>query len=157
MWALSPSLWPWPTDRKIYCQKSALEGLYHTISCLSLYSPGAHNIINWIQKIMVQFSTLSLSLPPIPNILRATSPSSQDSAIHVFLGRDPLFLVGLVGILVEWIAPLVLDYHPHAPPPPTLPEKVWLDAVYTVSRKRLNKAGMGHTVILTEGEVALFS
>ena len=66
---------------------------------------------------MVQFSTLSLSLPPIPNILRATSPSSQGSAIHVFLGRDPLFPVGLVGILVEWIAPLVLDYHPHRPPP----------------------------------------
>ena len=73
---------------------------------------------------MVQFSTLSLSLPPIPNILRATSPSSQGSAIHVFLGRDPLFPVGLVGILVEWIAPLVLDYHPPRPPPPTLPEKV---------------------------------
>ena len=50
MWSLSPSLWPCPTDRKIYCQKLALEGLYHTISCLSLYSPGAHNIINWIPK-----------------------------------------------------------------------------------------------------------
>ena len=88
---------------------------------------------------MVQFSTLSLSLPPIPNILQATSPSSQGSAIHVFL---------------------VLDYHPHTPRPPppsqTLPEKVWLDAV-TVSRKRFNKAGLGHTVILTEGEVALFN
>ena len=83
---------------------------------------------------MVQFSTLSLSLPPIPNILRAPSPSSQGSAIYVFL---------------------VLDYHP-TPPPPTLPEKVWFDAV-TVSRKRLNKAEVGHTVILTEGEVALFS
>ena len=81
---------------------------------------------------MVQFSTLFLSLPPIPNILRAPSPSSQGSAIDVFL---------------------VLDYHP---PPPTLPEKVWFDAV-TVPRKRLNKAGVGHTVILTEGEVALFS
>ena len=64
VWALSPSLWPWPTNRKIYCQKLALEGLYHTISCLSLYSPGAHKIINWIPKIMVQFSTLTLSLPP---------------------------------------------------------------------------------------------
>ena len=64
MWALSPSLWPWPTNRKIYCQKLAIEGLYHTISCLSLYSPGAHKIINRIPKIMVQFSTLSLSLPP---------------------------------------------------------------------------------------------
>ena len=83
---------------------------------------------------MVQFSTLSLSLPPIPNILPATSPSSQGSAIHVFL---------------------VLDYHPH-PPPPTLPEKVWLDVV-SAARYRLNKAGVGHTVILTEGEVALFS
>ena len=75
---------------------------------------------------MVQFSTLSVSLPPIANILRATSPSSQGSAIHVFL---------------------VLDYHPTQPhPPPTVPEKVWLDAV-----------SVGHTVILTEGEVALFS
>ena len=85
---------------------------------------------------MDQFSTLSLSLPPIPNILRATSPSSQGSAIHVFL---------------------VLDYHPTPPSAPRhLPEKVWLDAV-TVSRKRLNKGGVGDTVILTEGEVALFS
>ena len=67
MWALSPSLWPWPTNRKIYCQKLAPEGLYHTISCLSLYSPGAHKILNWIPKIMVQFSTLSLS-PSLPSL-----------------------------------------------------------------------------------------
>ena len=48
---------------------------------------------------MVQFSTLSLSLPPIHDILRATFPSSEGSSMHVFL---------------------VLDYH-HLPPPPPLP------------------------------------
>ena len=112
IWALSPSVWPWPTNRKIYCQKSALEGLYYSICRLSLYSPGAHNIIlnmlNWIPKMMVQFSTLSLSLPPIPYFFQATSQISQGSAIQVYL---------------------VLDYTPTLPPP-TLPEKVWLDAVW---------------------------
>ena len=85
---------------------------------------------------MVQFCIMSLSLPPIPNILRATLP-------------------GLTRFCNTSISQLVvLDYSPpHLPP---LLEKVWLNAV-TVSRKRLNKGGVGHTVILTEGEVALFS
>ena len=56
---------------------------------------------------MVQFSTLSLSLLPIHDILRATFPSSEGSSMHVFL---------------------VLDYHHLPPPPPSpapiLPQKV---------------------------------
>ena len=45
---------------------------------------------------MVQFSTLSLSLSPIPNFFQATSQISQGSAIQVYL---------------------VLDYTPTLPPP----------------------------------------
>ena len=83
---------------------------------------------------MVQFSTLSLSLPPIPNILRATSPSSQGSAIHVFL---------------------VLDYHPTLRPPTSSRESM-IRCSYCITEE-IKQGGVGDTVILTEGEVALFS
>ena len=79
---------------------------------------------------MVQFCIMSLSLPSIPNILLATLPELTRFCNTQISSSFRL--------------------------PPPLPEKVWLNAV-TVSRKRLNKGGVGHTVILTEGEVALFS
>ena len=85
---------------------------------------------------MVQFCIMYLSLPPIPNILRATLP-------------------GITRFL-QYTDFSACSFRLHPPPLPPLLEKVWLNAV-TVSRKRLNKGGVGQTVILTEGEVALFS
>ena len=76
---------------------------------------------------MVQFSTLSLSLPPIPNFFQATSPISQGSAIQVYL---------------------VLDYHPHPPPPPpdsSRESMIRCSLMQLLLGKRLNKAGVGHT------------
>ena len=118
IWTLSPSLWPWPTNRKIYCQKLALEGLYHTISCLSLYSPGAHNIINWIPKIMVQFSTLSH--PSLPSLTFYGPPTRAHKVLRY----------------------TYLDYHPHLHPPDSSRESM-IRCSYWITEKI--KHGWGGT------------
>ena len=91
---------------------------------ISHYSPGDHNIINCrIPKIMVQFCIMSLSLPPIPNILRAT-------------------LLGLTRFL-QYTDLSACTFRLHPPPPPPSSRESMIKCSYCIAEQI--KQGRGGT------------